>query len=385
MFWSAAMISTIAAILASSLPWKQSLDETRVVTSYLMFFAVTNLIRDKRQIKLLIRGIIFLGLIVAMITIAQHFFAQSHVLTVGRIEDATVEGTERISDVARIVPPGLPMMMVGLAALFAAFVFEKGGTLRFFQLGSLAMGLIVTFYRSSWAATGLTVLITGLMAKRDERKRLVVFCLVTGLLAVVVIMASMSRPESHGAKLLEVAYKRLITLFNSRTYEDPNSSLRWRDFEYKYALPHIISNPLIGIGLGAYYRPFTLGKDWGSEEMSDTDEEEPPDLRSWVHNGHVNILLKTGIFGYAGLMWFMINILARGFRYWRHMTDPYIRGVVLAITLTSQAILIICIVEPYFVEIAWTSVVGITAGINEVAFRLFLPESPIVNGEKPNA
>jgi hypothetical protein len=367
-FLGASAISTFIAILGSSLPWKQSVGPARGVASYLTFFVVTNLVRDKRQLMLLIRGFLLLATFVALVTIAQHLFAQSNIFTVGRVETAEVSGKE-ISDVTRVVPPGQSMIMVGLAAAFAAFVFERAGALRFLQLGILALGLMVTFFRASWATTGLTILITGLMARGQERKRLIVFGLMTALLVAIVTTAVLGRPGSHGAKLLNTAFDRVLTLFDSRTYEDPNSSLRWRDFEYRYAIPHILSNPFIGIGEGAYYRPWTPGKDWVGKDNAEFDG------RSWVHNGHVGILLKTGIFGYVGLMWFMVAVLVRGLRCWRRIPDPFIRGVVLAFALTSPAVLIVCIVEPYLTIDGWTPTIGVIAAINEIAPRLF-PREP---------
>jgi len=366
-FWGASLISTLVAIIYSSLPWKQSLGETRVVTGYLMFFAVTNLVREKRQLNLLIRGFLLLATIVALAMIIQHFLGESRIIPAGWIGDAEIEGGETISDVVRVIPPGQSMIMVALAAAFATMVFERAGALKFLQSGLLALALVVTFFRASWAVTGVTMLTIGLLARGQEKKRLIVSGLVAALLVAIILIAVQGRPGSPGANLANAAFERLITLFDSRTFEDPDSSLRWRDFEYRYALPHILSNPFVGLGLGASYRPWTPGKDW-----------EKFDGRTFIHNGHVWVMLKSGIFAYVGLLWFMLGFFVRGLKYWRRIPDPYMRGIVLAFALTSPAVLIVSIVEPYVVMLGWATVIGIIAGINEMVLRLFPPGPPLV-------
>jgi len=157
--------------------------------------------------------------------------------------------------------------------------------------------------------------------------------------------------------LARAAFARLSTLANPLTYEDPNSSLRWRDFEYGYALTQILTNPILGLGLGAKYRPLT-SKDY-----------EGFDGRGFIHNGHLYIMLKSGILAYVALLWFLLAVLIRGLSNWQRIPDPYIRGIVVAFALTSLGVLIVSNVEPYLMTSGWTPVIGIIAGINEVALR----------------
>ena len=74
--------------------------------------------------------------------------------------------------------------------------------------------------------------------------------------------------------------------------------------------------------MGFRYRPLTSA-DW-----------EGYDGRRFVHNGHVYVLLDAGLIGYLGLLSFLLGILFRGLKNWRRMPEPYIRGVVLAFSLT---------------------------------------------------
>jgi len=354
-FLGASLVSTLIAIIGSSLPWKQSLNEIRVVAGYLMFFAVTNLVRDKRQLALVIKGFLLLATIVALAMIVQYLVGRSWVFLAGRVEEAGLEGQgEVLAGVTRIIPPGQSIIMVAMTAVFATLVLERASVLRFFQCGLLALALVLTFFRASWVVIGVTILVIGLLAKGRERKRLILSGLVATVLGSIVLTAVLYQPESRGGSLIHAAFERGFTLFESGTFEKPNSSLRWRDFEYSYALPQILSHPLMGLGLGAYYRPFTRR------------DHENFDGRSFIHNGHMFVLLKSGVFGYVALLWFMLCVLVRGLRYWRLISDPYLRGIVLAFALASMGVLIVSIVEPYLMTMWWTPVIGIIAGINEI-------------------
>jgi len=350
-FWSVSLISTVIAISDSSLPWKQSLHEFRVVTSYLMFFVVTNLVRTKRQLIRLTKGLVLLATIVALATIVQHFSGHLRLMFAGRME--TFDG------VARIIPPGQSIIMVAFTTVFATLVLERATALRFLQCGLLAVAIAVTFFRASWVVTGLSMLIIGVLAKGQETKRLILCGLVATVMLTILLLVILDQPDSHEAHLANAASDRLGSLFESRTFGNQHSSLRWRDFEYRYALPRILSHPLLGLGLGSRYRPLT------------SKDHKGFDGRTFIHNGHIYVLLKSGIVAYIGLLWFMLSVLTRSVRSWRHIPDAYMRAIVLAFALTFMGVLIVSIVEPYIMQLPWTPLIGIIAGINETVFRQF--------------
>jgi O-antigen ligase len=360
LFWCMSMISTLISITGQSQPWKQSLGEIRVVTNYFMFFVITNLIRHKGQLTLLIRGILFLATIVALTTITQYMVGKSFIFLAGRVEALISEG-KIYSGVVRIIPPGQSIILVAFTIVFTSLVLDRAGIVNVIRLmlcGILGIAIIMTFFRAAWVVTGLAMIIVALLLRREERQRFVVWGLVAVLLLSVIIVAVMEEPESRGAGLVHAAYERIRTLTKSATYENPESSLRWRDFEYVYALPHISSNPFIGLGLGAKYRPYIPGRD--NEEF---------DGRGYIHNGHIWIMLKSGFFAYLGFLFFSLKHIFRGFRLWRQIPDSNISGVVLAFTIIYVGVLIVSIVEPYIMAWSWTPILGIIAGINEVALQ----------------
>jgi hypothetical protein len=264
---------------------------------------------------------------------------------------------EAFDGVARIIPPGQSVIMVAFTAVFAILVLEKASALRFFQCGLLALGMAVTFFRAAWVVTALAMLIIAFLTKGQERKRLIFCGVVATAMTTILLLIILHRPDSREAHLANAASDRLESLFESKTFGNRHSSLRWRDFEYRYALSRIVAHPLLGLGLGSRYRPLT------------SKDHEGFDGRTFIHNGHMYVLLKSGIVAYIGLLWFMLSVVARGLRYWRQVPDPYMRGIVLAFALTFMGVLIVSIVEPYLMQLPWTPLLGIIAGINETVFR----------------
>jgi hypothetical protein len=68
-------------------------------------------------------------------------------------------------------------------------------------------------------------------------------------------------------------------------------------------------------------------------------------------------------------MWLSLAFLMRGFRYWRGVADSQLKGMALGLTLVYLAVLIAAVVNSTFVQWAWTPVIGIIMGINEVILR----------------
>ncbi len=237
--------------------------------------------------------------------------------------------------------------------------YRLGDVWRFSLCGLLGLAILLTFFRASWVTIGLTLSVMVLQVWRQNRQRMLELGISAVIGIALIVLVFQVASDAQMSQLSLAFTQRFGTLFRSETYEASDSSLRWRDFEYELAVPQFLSRPLLGMGPGAYYRPFVLGKDY-----------EGNILRDWVHNAHLWILLKSGLLGYAGILWLSAVFLKRGFMLWRRIPDLKLRGMVLACTVTYVGTLIVSIVEPYLVIEHWTPVIGIMMGMNEVAFRL---------------
>jgi hypothetical protein len=359
-FYAVALLSTFAAIFGSSLDFNLGMREMRTLSYYLTFFAVTNLVREKRQVRLLLRGFFFLAILVAAVMLAQFLLGDSVRLLPGRVE--TVQsGTYGIT---RVLPPGQSLILVGFILTTVALGLNRLGavnTLALLQWGLLGVAVLITFNRSFWVGVLVSFLGLAYVVRAYERPKLIARGLAVLLLLAVILVLILSQPESRAASLVRVSFERLGTVASSGTLQE--DSLQDRGLEMEYALPQIVTHPLLGLGFGARYRPWDSRLDWKAAGGSGYDG------RAYIHNGHLWILLKSGFLGYLCLVWLSLVFLLRGFKNWWSVFDPQMRSVVLGFSLTYLAVLIGAVVNPMLMQWFWTPIIGIMMGISEVALR----------------
>jgi hypothetical protein len=360
LFVGFAVVATLQAIWFGSLSLSDSLGELRIFIAYLLFFAVTNLVRNERQVKLLIYGMLALTAVVGCAMIAQYIVGNEIALLPGRVEALQTEGA-RFDNITRILPPGQSLALTGFLVLLAVLTLRPSPPLQFWYPAQLALAgaaLLLTFNRNFWVAAAVAILVMLFVGTDKERERLVAWlCVMVGAaMAAVIILAQV--PDAKANNLVQAAADRVFSLTESDTFESPDSSLRWRDFEYVHALPHIVEHPVFGLGLGATYRPW----------LHDFDHIGF-DGRGYIHNGHVWIMLKAGLLSYACLVGASAVFLIRGLTRWRRVADPFLRATVLAFCLVYIGVLLGSLVNSMLVQAYWTPVIAMMMGINEVIFR----------------
>lgn len=360
-FVGIAMISSMLSIFQSSMTINDCLGEARVVVSYLTFFVVTNLVREKQQLRTLVNGIFLLGSIVALGMAAQFVVGNSIQILPGRVETLGTEGTAFLG-VTRIIPPGESLIFVTFITLTVTLVLERFRLSHWLMIsiwGLTGLGVILTFKRNLWVAVFLILLVLAVLSWREIWPKMIKGILAIMIIGVSLLIITLNSPDSATTKLMTGAMERLTSLTDPQTFEDPNSSLRWRDFEYQYAIPQIASHPILGLGMGARYRPFVSGKDSNNY-----------DGRKFIHNGHVYIMIKSGLLGgYLAFFSFSLVSLLRGLIFWRQVSDPQSQAIVLGFTLAYLGILVGSLVAPMIMAAWWTPVIGIMLGTNEVIYK----------------
>ena len=357
-FYSVALLSTIIAINQSSVELVDARRAIRVITYYLSFFIVTNLVRRDRQILLLLKGILLLSTLVALMMLAQYFIGTSVAILPGRVETLTTWG-EAYKGITRILPPGQSIILVSFITMTIVLVVDRLrplDILKIFQWGLLGVGILLTFNRSFWVGVVLALFLLFYLGEWKDKYRLVKWGLLLLLFATIVFFGVTSSTEVEAGKLISAAYIRLSTLIKPETLSEASIQARYRENEY--AFPQIASQPLLGLGLGARYRPWDTRLDVNRV-----------DARGYIHNGHLWLMLKTGLIGYLFFVWLSITFIFRGFKYWRYSSNSEYRGIVLGFTVTYLVVLIGAIVNPMLMQWFWTPVIGIMMGVNEVILR----------------
>jgi O-antigen ligase len=360
-FYGVTLLSTFIALGRSSVEIEPARQGIRVLSYYLTFFIVTNLVRERRQINFLLNSLFSLATVVAVAMLAQFLLGSSFQILPGSVENLRTQST-LYEGVTRIFPPGWSIILVSFVANICALILDrikKFRWLKFTQCGLLGIAILLTFLRSYWAALILVYFILLYIFRGRERASLIRWSLVSLCSAAMIMMIILLNPSSRATKLKDATINRLSTIFQGKTYKGQDNSLNWRKIENGYAISAIASHPLIGLGMGARYRPFDsrLVARGGS------------DLSAFIHNGHLWILLQSGVLGYLSLFWLSIVFLTRGFRNWRNITNDRMRGVVLGFTLVFLALMIAAVVNSTFMRWYWTPVIGIIMGINEVILK----------------
>lgn len=363
-FYGAAVLSTLMAIRTSSLDFNEGLRGIRDITFYLTIFVVTNLVREQRQLNLLLRGFFVLATLVAMAMVAQYAIGGSLQLLPGRVETLATRG-ETYGGVFRILPPGQSLILVAFIVSTVTLVLTRIGLssiLRFLQWGLLGLVVLLTFNRTYWVAVGLELPLLGLSINGQHRRRIIGWGLLVAFLGAVTLPVALAQPGSRIASLASASYERMSTLVDPRTPGE--SSIEMRYIEYEHALPQIPSLPLLGLGIGARYRPWDPRVDW----------EQPGGLgfdgRAYIHNGHLWILLQSGVLGYLCFAWLSLAFLVRGFRHWWDIPSLHTRAAVLGFSLAYVGVLVSSLSSPLVIEPFWIPVIGLMMGFNESAIRI---------------
>jgi O-antigen ligase len=365
------LVFYVVALIATALSFVQAtvidfaFREVWVVTYYLMFFVVTHLIRREDQLQLLLKGVNSLALIVAVVMIVQFALGQSVSILAGRVEALQTDYTV-YEEITRIIPPGQSLVLVAFITTAVTLVVTAPEQIRLWDLfrwAILGIAVMFTFNRGYWAASAGAFFMLVFIVNGRERKRLLVggFSVLAVILLVMLLVQTLS-PDSRIANLLNAATARLATLTRRDTFEE--RSVRYRTFEWEYALSQIEDHPVFGLGLGSKYRPLDTRLD--SKQF---------DGRRYIHNGHFYVIVKTGLLGYLWLTALSVLFFALGLIHWRKIQDGRLRGTYLGFVLAYTAASIAAASSPVHMEWFWTPVIGVMMGINMVILRFALAEN----------
>lgn len=367
-FYGVALFSTLLEIQNGSVDKQFPLRETRVITYYLTFFIVTNLIRKKVQLRFLFNGILILSSIVAFAMVAQYIVGDKVQLFPGRVETMQ-NGNIAYTGVTRILPSGQSLVFLNFITLVALLAVNRTQpkTIITFLLTILAgIGVILTFNRNFWVGIGIALLCMLILFRFSDIRKLIMWAIFAIVLVGIIIPFGQVLINTQASNPVDAIIGRLSTLVNFDTLNE--ESLTFRYIETDYAIPQIIAHPILGMGLGSYYRPYDPRLDYGTNI-----------LRYYIHNGHLGLILDTGILGYMCFLWLSGLFIFRGLKFWRTIKDSEERAIFLAMVLTYIGIFVAAIVSPIFQQWCWTPVFGIMMGTNEVILRINHDNSSIAH------
>ncbi|HZW98861.1 MAG TPA: O-antigen ligase family protein [Trueperaceae bacterium] len=359
LFMLVAVASIAVGLLRGTTTFSLATTELRYLAYYMVYFAVMYLVRDSSSMRVLLVAALALSIATAFAMIVQFVVGPSVPILAGRIEQFAQDGA-LVAEVARILPPGRYLVLAGFIALTVALSLKQVTRRDTFTLVAwltLGVAVLLTFNRNFWLSSGVALLVYAAVARSAERRRLLTLVTSAVLLGgTVTAGAAILFPDTRVADLAFSLSERIGSIVSPSTYTSTNdqnlavSSLNFRKIETEYALRHLQPPGLLGLGVGAQYRPTLPALDW-----------EQFDGRGYIHNGHLWILLKTGVLGYLTLVGAMVLTVARGLRVWRRAPSE-LRGAALGVPLVVLAVLLSSIVDPILAELAWAPLFGVLAG-----------------------
>ncbi|MBN1230779.1 MAG: O-antigen ligase family protein [Anaerolineales bacterium] len=345
----------------------RAIPEIRVVTIYLLFFGITNLLTEKKMLKTVVNGIFFLAILSAGVLILSEVFNVTIPFMDAKVSVLETEG-QTFFGISRILSfTGEAIILISLVTKIAILLTDTEripSVIDIFQLAVFATGVFITFHRNFYIAMGIAVLLIIAQVSEKGRSRLFNWSLILVIIFIAFTIFSIVFPTNTFSHMTYAIFERFASFFEAQTYEAGQyGTLRARDVEYQFAFPKIVQNPLTGLGLGANYRPRL---DPAIEPLGDGLPEEI----DYMHNAHVWIMTKTGIVGYVIFMTFMIMFIVRGFKNWRKVNDLSLRGVYLGFTMMMVGINFAAIVNPIFMTWYWAPLLGTMFGVNETILLL---------------
>jgi hypothetical protein len=324
-----------------------------------IIFVITNLVRDKKQIHLLVNAILIFGAFVGLAMLAQAIVGESvRILPAGRVENLVTESV-RYSDITRIIPPGRSTVFAATLLGCTVIILDGVSLKKAWRIGAAGlsgMGVVLTFFRSYW---GAILFCFGLLFYfLRGRKRLAFVMGAVALVTLLIMVGTVFSENPHVERLVNASWYRFQTLLDVGDYRDIEN-IQWRAIETEHVLASIKKHPIIGVGLGARYRPFDTRLD-----------AENYDGRRYTHNGHLWLISKTGVLSYLLFVWLAVVFVIRGLRHWRQIDDPLESAAVLSFSLALIGVFIAAIFEALFIEQHWMFIIAMMMGINEAIIRL---------------
>lgn len=348
LFFGAVLAGLVNAVLRFDIRFSAATYEFRVLMYYLLFFAITNLVRTKAQLVRLVYGVMAIGFLLAVVIIAQSSLFGSVLAEEKLVGQADAP--------IRVFHPGLPLAYVVLITLVGYIAMFKGqgfNAHRWSIALVIVAALLVTATRHIFVSLALVIgLLIVILSTRERARLLRTMIAITIFAAGFISLLALAGLEAGLAEYSVTSYVRLQQMF-SRGILSSSGSLGWRWQEIQYAWSQISEHPILGIGLNSPYRPpFYPG--------------EAPGLLRYIHNAYFSLWLKTGIVGLVTFLWFSIIFIRKGLQNWRRVKSVLLRAVVIGFTVGYAGMMLSNLVAPSMVRPGQAAIFGVILGLGEL-------------------
>lgn len=274
---------------------------------FIMYLIVPQIIRDKKQIKILIW--VFIAAISFKAFQGVYRFLELGFTTGGR---ATLTNHED------------PIFFITLFMLLLGFVVFKVKNSQKFWLLLLSLPLLLGFYvglrRAAYASLFVSLLTFVVILPPLIRWKFIK-SMVPVLIGIIVYSAVFWNYDGKLGRPIQMVMSGFEEPTKESNVEDYYSNL-YRDIENFNLAQTVKSNPVMGIGFGNKY----------DQPISMVSIRFP--LRDFIpHNEIIWILVKTGVIGFTAFWLFFNFFVAKGINVMSRLKDPYLKSVLIMVII----------------------------------------------------
>ena len=347
-FFLVAFVGLLAGRAVYSYDFFEAYLEFKVFIYYLIALVVPNIFRGEKEITNLIKSCFFLAIVVSLTLIVRSLASLEQITW-------TLNPADQISEsIYYMFWAQGGMLVFWVFCCMLGLIIVQGITLLNLTGATLcSVFFVLSFSRHWWLSLFFSALLIFFIARRKYLNN--VFKLIALLMIFAVVFASLALSGVQPFK----RYKELISYrFHSLEWIDQTGSYTFRQIENEYAVKEIKKHFVFGIGFTKPYRPQVY---------------YPEDnIRHFVHNGYLWILLKMGILGFIPFLWFSYLFVKRGLKNLHKINNTFYKGIVLGSVASYLGIAMGNLVAPHFTENWETAVLGLVFGVNEVIYRIEL-------------
>jgi len=269
-----------------SLPFSEDLtpsiiEITELLSFVVLFILVVNVLRSERDIKRMVKVLVLSSLLPLSVGLIQIFTNFS-------LSAFTFEPSFRVN-ATLTHPNAYAFYLVVITVLSASLLLqERSQAKRLFLYSLIALllfSLIFTYTRGAWIGLVMAIFAMGVFKKR----RLLIFAPLV-LYGVILIFPLVS--------------ERFESILNPDLFR--YDSLAWRLRLWGASIPHFLSHPVFGAGLGTFQFIAFQVDNWFAA----------------AHNDYLRLLVETGLVGLSGYVILMLSLVKTSIKAHKIAKDP---------------------------------------------------------------
>ncbi len=361
-FFALVVVSIFHSItLYKDLELTEIISRSRTLFYYVLFFPVLLTIRDERDLRFLINGLLVITAIVSIYFIYTamfgwtplHYYLRTGIVAGLKNVGAGASSSFRLREGRMQDVPGTALVVTMFFIVIGLFIHGHSSR-RVLSYGFLSalftIPILLTFTRTTWATTLFMFPVLWLLIRR-KTFRLTKLALIMGGGFLLVFLALALYPKY--ADIIGFSIDRLKSFFVENV--DTSTAL-WRIVEMKAALEVVLDDPLFGMGVaGEFVR----------KAVEYEGQEFLLIHRYVVHNSFLTLSMKVGIPALVVFLYIYFSAIVGAFKVFRKSGNLLVKGIAIGVFIGLLRTFLNAFSQPYVVETAMIACLSISFALVE--------------------